>query len=299
MDASVILRDASASVEDLVRREARVSGLDDAHPPTLEAVDRRRFELWSVAAFIFLALGVAMVLPSLWPALPEPIAWLTPAVARGILLVLMSGLVAYVIEKAVALHRLRKLLSTERENVAKLSTRVDQLSALLAVGKAMNSELNLREVLGVILESAAELLQGTGGSIMLSEDPAHLKAVCTMSNDVARGARVRIGQGLAGRVAFTRDPMLVTAPFDSAALGPAPELDPMALSGMSVPLVSRGKLLGVLTVFSGERRFTEADLRPMMLFADQAAISIVNAGLYETERRRVDELTSSDRFSST
>lgn len=126
--------DSSVSVSDRMRREARVSGLG-AHRPTLKAVDRRRFELWSVAAFIFLSLGVAMVLPSLWSSLPEPIDWLKPSIARGMLLVLLTGLVAYVIEKAAALHRLRVLLLQERENVADLSSEVDQLSALLAVGR--------------------------------------------------------------------------------------------------------------------------------------------------------------------
>src|SRR6266581_3220351 len=108
-----MLRDASASVTDRVRREARVSGLGDAHPPTLKAVDRRRFELWSVAAFVVMALGVATILPSLGPALPEPVSWLTPSIARGMVLLLMAGIVAYVIEKLVALNRLRKLLTQE------------------------------------------------------------------------------------------------------------------------------------------------------------------------------------------
>jgi hypothetical protein len=289
------LHDASASIDDLLRREARVSGLGDARPPTLQAVARRRFELWSVATFILMALSVAMVLPSLWPALPEPIAWLTPSIVRTMLLVLMAGLVAYVVEKAVSLHRVRLLLTTEREQVADLSSRVDQLSALLAVGKAMNSELGLRDVLVVILESAVELLEGTGGSIMLVEDPSHLKAVCTMSNDAARGARVPIGRGIAGKVAFTREPLVVTGPFDPGAYGGAVELDPAARSAMSVPLVSRGELLGVLNVFSGERDFSRADLRPMILLAEQAAISIVNSRHYEAERRRVAELRELNR----
>ena len=295
-EASVIPRNASASIEDLVRREARVSGLGDAHPPTLQAVDRRRFELWSVAAFIVMALSVALVLPSLWPSLPEPFGWLTPTIARAMVLLLMVGLVGYVIEKAVALHRLRKLLTHERENVADLSSRVDRLSALLAVGKAMNSELDLREVLGVILESAAQLLEATGGSIMLVENSSHLKAVCTLSNDAARGGRVQIGQGLAGRVGLTLEPLVIAAPFDRAALGNAVEVDPRALGALAVPLASRGELLGVLNVFSLTRRFDEADLRPMTLLAEHAAISIVNARHYEVERKRVSELVQLNRI---
>jgi GAF domain len=278
-----------------VRREARISGLGDAHPPTLKAVDRRRLELWSVAAFVVMALAVAAVLPSLWPALPEPISWLTPSRARTMVLVLMAGLVAYVIEKLVALNRLRKLLTQERENVADLSSRVDQLSGLLAVGKAMNSELALRDVLGIILESAVELLQATGGAILLVDGPAHLTAVCTLSNDAARGVRVLIGQGLAGRVALTREPLVINGPFDPGVFALSAEPHLRESSAMLAPLVNRGEVLGVLNVFSGSREFSADDLRPMTLFAEHAALSIVNSRLYETERRRVAELRELNR----
>jgi GAF domain-containing protein len=227
--------------------------------------------------------------------LPEPISWLKPSVARAMLLALMAGLVAYVVEKAVALRRLRLLLTQERENVADLSSKVDQLAALLAVGKAMNSELGLRDVLAVILESAAELVRATGGSIMLVEDTRNLKVVCTMSNNAARSARVPIGQGMAGRVAFTREPVMLAGPFDPAIFLPSPELDPQARGAMSVPLVSRGELLGVLNVFSRDREFTQDDLRPMTLLAEHAALSIVNSRLYEMERRRVAELRQLNR----
>jgi GAF domain-containing protein len=61
-----------------------------------------------------------------------------------------------------------------------------------------------------------------------------------------------------------------------------------------VPAVSRGtaQWAGFPSryVFSAGRLFSEADLRPMTLLAEQAAISIVNSRHYETERRRVAEL---------
>jgi GAF domain-containing protein len=73
------------------------------------------------------------------------------------------------------------------------------------------------------------------------------------------------------------------------------ELDPAVLGAMAVPLASRGELLGVLNVFSRERAFDQADLRSMLLFAEHAAISIVNARHYETERRRVADLLELNR----
>jgi two-component system sensor histidine kinase KdpD len=284
-------RRQSASLLDQMQRDALVSGLGDARPPTLRTVERRRVELWLVATFALVALSVALVLPSLWPSLPQPFTSFTPTEARGIVLVLMVALFAYMAEKGIALRRLRTLLRAEQANIAHLETEVDQLSTLLAVGKAMNSELALRDVLAVILQNAVEFVRAMGGSIMLAEGPDHLRVVCTLSNDAARGARLWVGHGLAGRVAAFREPVLTAGPFDPG------EFDPSAwpAGAISVPLISRGELLGVLTVFSPERQFDQTDLRSMTLFAEHAAISIVNAHHYETERRRVAELQDTGR----
>jgi GAF domain-containing protein len=59
-------------------------------------------------------------------------------------------------------------------------------------------------------------------------------------------------------------------------------------SALSVPLVSRDVLFGVLNVNAGAgRRYTEYDLQVVSLFAEQAAGAIRNARLYETERMHV------------
>ena len=49
---------------------------------------------------------------------------------------------------------------------------------------------------------------------------------------------------------------------------------------------------------SGERVFTEFDLRAVSLFAEQAAAAIANARLYEIERAQVEELTHLNRMKS-
>jgi GAF domain-containing protein len=91
-------------------------------------------------------------------------------------------------------------------------------------------------------------------------------------------------------VALTREPLVINGPFDPGVFAVSAGLDPPAESAMFAPLVNRGQLLGVLNVFSHGREFSADHLRPMMLFAEQAALSIVNSRLYETERRRVAEL---------
>ena len=58
-----------------------------------------------------------------------------------------------------------------------------------------------------------------------------------------------------------------------------------------VPMVARGKTLGVVTLVSAEsgRGFGEPDLRLAEELARRAAMAVDNAGLYEEARREIDE----------
>ena len=67
--------------------------------------------------------------------------------------------------------------------------------------------------------------------------------------------------------------------------------EPYVESAMSVPLVHRAELQGVLNVNAPlGRSFTEYDLRALAVFAEQAALAIANARLYEAERAHVAAL---------
>ena len=57
---------------------------------------------------------------------------------------------------------------------------------------------------------------------------------------------------------------------------------------ISAPLVAGGEILGVLTIWSDD--LTEEDLPVISIFAQQVAMAIENAGLYEEQMRRVFEM---------
>jgi signal transduction histidine kinase len=63
--------------------------------------------------------------------------------------------------------------------------------------------------------------------------------------------------------------------------------------------VSRDEVLGVLNVNAMPGRvFTEYELRALNLFAEQAAVAVLNARLFEAERAHVTELLELDRLKS-
>lgn len=286
------------NAHDRIRHEARAVGLSQVELPSLEAVERRRLQLWLTTAFLLIGIGGVIALVSYRTGLTDADLWLSPTATRFSIFVLAIGFSAYAIEKELHLRRLTRLLVEERVLSASLTNRLNVVTALLDAGRAMNSVLELDQVLDMILRSALDLLHGAGGSVMLVEGEDRLRAVCVHGNDDARDRVVGFGEGIAGRVAVSGEPLLLSGNV-RAQFRPPIERAKKVDSAMSVPLVNREELLGVLNVnASSDRTFNEYDLRALSLFAEQAAVAIANARLYESQRAYVDELLELDRMKS-
>jgi two-component system sensor histidine kinase KdpD len=272
-------------------KAAGVVGLRGISADSLEGVERRRLQLWILFGVLLVSVSVGFALMSMLP--PAQVDWLvSPSVLRTAIVLLAVAFCAYAFEKEFQLRRLSKLLMDERVLTAALTSRLHEVSVLLDAGKAMNSQLELPPMLQTILGGAVELLEADSGSIMLREGD---DLVCTAAyrNDAARGSRSRIGDGIAGRVAAQREPLLIEGRQSEEGEERAVPVD----SAMSVPLIHRDELVGVLNVNAGpDRSFSEYDLRAMSLFAEQAASAIANARLYATEHERVTELIELDRM---
>lgn len=289
---------AGPHLQERLRKEARTSGLRDFVTPSLEAVERRRLQLWAVAIVILVGLTGATSTFALWPDLVRP-PWITPRVFGLVALMLTIGFGAYAMEKERALRRLTALLMDERVLTAALSNRLKEVSALMAAGRAVNSVLALQDVLDIILGSALELLHGDQASIMLVDGPGYLRVVCAKGSGPVEGMRVALGVGIAGQVAVTREPRLIVGPSDPGLYGAAIDREVIPNSAMCVPLIHRDELLGVLNIASfGDRMFSEYDLRAVTLFAEHAAVSIANGRLFDAESRRVAELVELNQMKS-
>lgn len=147
---------------------------------------------------------------------------------------------------------------------------------------AAAAPLKVEAVLEVVLATAGRLVGGHGGSIMLLVGGDELEVVCSPENPAALGARVRLGEGVAGQVAQTCDAVLVS--------GRAGRRAKPVDSGMSVPLMHDGRLFGVLNVNAmAGREFGDHDLEAATAFARHAADALAEARLYEVGRREGEE----------
>ncbi|MDP9441698.1 MAG: ATP-binding protein [Actinomycetota bacterium] len=140
-----------------------------------------------------------------------------------------------------------------------------------------SAPLQVDAVLDVILSSAARIFEGEG-SVMLVAAAAELEVVAAPDNPTAVGARVPFGQGIAGKVAQSQTPVLVS--------GRTGKLRRSIDSAMCVPLVQQGHLVGILNLAArGGRNYSNHDLAAAGVFAGIAANALAEARLYERQRR--------------
>jgi len=260
----------------LLEREARIVGIKGFSTPSLEAVDRRRSQLWTVAFAGLASLAAAVGL--LTSAGGHHLGFANRLGFRLGTVVLVLALAGYVMEKERHLRRLSTLLVNERVLGAALSNRLKELAVLYEAGKALNSVLVIDDVLQLILSSAFELLEASNGCIMLLEDQGDLVEACRAGVVSTDGNRLELGDGIAARVVRDMEPLLVQ--------GTVSENGHLETeSAVCVPLVHRGDALGVLILKgAAEHVYSEHDLRAVALFAEHAAIAVANARLYEAER---------------
>jgi diguanylate cyclase (GGDEF)-like protein len=181
-------------------------------------------------------------------------------------------------------------LGAEHERCELLSEQLRIVSGLHDAGRAVNSARELDHVLQTILSRAVEMLGASTGSVML-RDGEGLLGVAAVGNDRPIGVRVSLGEGIAGQVAATRSPLLINgtaSPHRFPGLGPR---STRVHSAVSVPMVERDELIGVLNVGApSSHKFDENALNTVSAFAEYAAAAIAKARLYDSSQRKSKEL---------
>ena len=103
--------------------------------------------------------------------------------------------------------------------------------------------------------------------------------------------RQPVGVGIMGKTAETGRPYLVNDVKQNPHYITGHLEHPPTRSELCVPLIVRNKVIGVLDAQDAKlNAFGQVDRRALEMLADQIAVAIENARLYETTQRHVDEL---------
>jgi hypothetical protein len=110
-------------VSKTIEREAKVAGLRDFHTPSLEAVERRRLQLWILTAILLISISLGVVFVSTWQTSATRMFASTPVMRIAVVLLSMA-FCFYAIEKERHLRKLSRLLIDERVLTTALSNRL-------------------------------------------------------------------------------------------------------------------------------------------------------------------------------
>ena len=183
-------------------------------------------------------------------------------------------------ERGEAVLVVSRDISDHKHAEEMLEKRADEFAALYEIALEISGQNALSELLATVTARAAKLLGVRGGGLYLYDEAEKiLEVVASTDVTVPIGAKLQLGEGMAGRVAQTRQPMIV----DDYGLWEfrAPKYDGIPFKSiLEVPLLYGGRLIGVLAAYdigNADRRFTDEDARLLSLLASSVAGVINNA----------------------
>lgn len=180
-----------------------------------------------------------------------------------------------------------------------LST-VDKLRMLLDITKKISRSLDLQEILNQVMDTLDSLIPYDAAGIFVvdcgdrgfdsqADEPCVFQAEAVRGYDISEltELHLKLGEGIIGHVALTRQPFI----------SPDVRKEPMYInarertrSEMVAPIISNDEVIGVFDLESDElNSYSEDDLEVLMLLASQVAIIIEKVMLHEQliEKKRL------------
>jgi len=191
---------------------------------------------------------------------------------------------------------------------SELGRSVDQLKALSEVSQAVNSTLDLEQVLDTIVGRAVQLSDADTGAVYEHDEASgmlQLRATFGISPeevDELMARTLRMGEGATGRAAATRAPVEIA---DIQAVGAytgrlRETLDRAGSRAvLAVPLLQGDRVLGGLTVTRrATGKFPPEVVDLLQTFAAQSTLAIQNARLFREIEQKGRELETASQHKS-
>jgi adenylate cyclase len=201
---------------------------------------------------------------------------------------------AGVLEK---LFYMRSDLDNLTERLADESTELDRLRALAKTTRLINSSLEPDEVLNGVLDTAIALTGAERGYIVLrssSTGELRFRAARDLNRQTIDESKFTVSSTIMIEAAETGQPVLAhDAMADPRYDAQKSIVTHAPRSIICVPLIFKGQVTGVL--YADNRHipnlFGEREVSLLVAFANQAAIAIENARLFDRVRRTLIEIT--------
>ncbi len=211
----------------------------------------------------------------------------------------LAGMVAifclYLALKQRELEGMRETLAREVQETEHVRTRLLELSAMFHLSTTLNLQLKLQVVLEIIVRRVVSALRAQQASIMLFDPETgelETRAAYGLEAEFTRGARVKLGDRIAGRVAESGEPALLNRSTDDAQYARHYKSDRNITSALSLPLRVGERCIGVLNVnrINHPETFEDHHREILTMFAEHVAAVIERAEVLDRLGSRSREL---------
>lgn len=166
--------------------------------------------------------------------------------------------------------------------------------ALYQITLRISSSLDLSDVLSYLTEETAKAVHARASSVRLLNQEGtclEMAAAHGLSEAYLNKGPIEVARSPVDREILAGNPsQLADVTHDSSFQYPEEAAREGIVSVASLPLTAHGRPIGVLRVYSGERRtFSDHDMRFLTAVADLAALCIENARLYERVRQSYED----------
>jgi PAS domain S-box-containing protein len=224
-----------------------------------------------------LALDIKALLSSQKEALSKAKLSLPPGVSEGLT------------QLATSLDRIGRTVSEQEQERG-------QLQALAEISSVVNSSLDLTTVLNEVMDTIVKLTGAERGFLMLKNEAGELdfRIARNVDRETLQASSFEISRSIVNRVSQSGEPVVTTNAQEDPRFGKQESVVAFNLrSILCVPLKVKGELTGVIYADNRVRTglFNERDRDILVAFANQAAVAIENARLFENVKRSLDEAT--------
>jgi PAS domain S-box-containing protein len=152
--------------------------------------------------------------------------------------------------------------------------------AIADIARAVSGSLRLSDVMQLSLRHAVALLRTEGATLGLLRDDQIMVVAGIGAGDVLVGAPVPLNASVSGRAIRERHAIICNDANIPEAYAPT-RIAANVERTLVAPLFSSAGAIGALSVINRTTEFTEDDAEVLQRLADQAAVAVSNARLYE------------------
>ncbi len=194
------------------------------------------------------------------------------------------------------LSHLESRLYRIAQEVAAFTEERKNLLALIGVGQAINSSLELNEVLRIVMDNIVSPTGAERGFLMLREENGQMQTRIARNwgQESINESEYAVSRTVIQRVIDAGEAILTTNAQEDPRFGGQESIIAFNLrSILCVPLKVKNDIIGVIYADNRIRSgiFSESEMTLLGAFANQAAIAIENARLFASLRRTLSEVT--------